>query len=168
MTDDLPFDISTCTPLERMVLQLDDRIRSLEADRPVHEMLGRYKDVSQALWECEEELQQHMVSPTDYICMYLSLFQKLPDVMRVEQGWELVRLCKNKQYARVAHYIFHSLRCHGQREIVNHWRQHAPFVKQELPPTHRGIDAVMHDLSGSLTAVSMPLNFSVGLGEEQT
>lgn len=159
----MPIDTSTCTPLETMVLQMDERIRSLEEDRPVHELLGNYQEVSRALWECVDELQLHIVSPMDYVCMYLSLFQKLPSVIRVEQGWELVNMSRRKEYARIAHYIFHCLRCHGQREVLNHWRQHAPFVKQELPPGHRAMDSASGSLH--LSTVTLPFNLP-GLSDD--
>lgn len=163
---DLP-PIEYDTPLEKLVMQQEERLLSLEADRPVHESLGNYQHVSEALWKRCDELGQYIVSPSDYVCMYLNLFQKLPQDVRIEQAWEVTQLCRNERLADVAHYIFHALRCHGQREVINHWRQHAPFTKQQMPPTFGGMSSggVGSVQLGGMYDGTITLPIPLGLGQ---
>lgn len=124
------------TFVEEALLQHEERLQQLERDKPVHEALGNYQDVSRALWNACPHLEGVMSCPEAYIGMYLNVFQRLPAQARCEQAWEVSNLAKDAHWQYLGHFIFHAMRVHNHKDALTFWKSHSPFIKKGSCPVN--------------------------------
>lgn len=159
----LPHDLNPVTEnaIEAAVIQHEHRIQDLEKDKPVHEALGNYQDVSRILIASIEHLATVMSNPEAYIAMYLNVFQRLPRQVQIDQAWQVIELHKASNWNLLGQFTFHALRCHGGKDLVTFWRSHAPFHKDASQSQLRDLcTADIGLLSLNLAAPSMTANSS--------
>lgn len=106
---------------ENMLLQHEDRLQELERLRPPHEALGNYQDVFANLYANLEDLRPHVQYVEDWVCMYLSVFQKMRAPVRMEQCWQILTLCRDQNWKMLAKFIYHACRLHN-KTLVPFWR----------------------------------------------
>ena len=138
--------MAAATAAEGMLLQHEERLQELERLRPPHEALGNYQDVFNRLYEHLDDLRPHIVSVEDYVCMYLVVFQKMMQPIRVEQCWQVMTFCNKQEWRLLCKFMYHACRLHN-RELVSFWRTNAPFPDEQIDETR----------SFSFTAESMPI-----------
>ena len=118
---------TSATASEACILQHEERLQKLEEDRPVHEALGCYQDVSRCLYKCIPDLVDHLQHAHHHVASYLNLFQKLNDKARCEQAWQVTELYRNKDWKMMASFVWQALRIWGGRDTAYYWMTGAPF-----------------------------------------
>lgn len=119
--------LGATSPVEGMVLQHEERLQELEKGKPIHESLANFQDVFKLLTQNVHHLSQHMKDAEDFVAMYLAIFEKLPKRVRVDQCWQIVSLCNERQWKMLTRTLFQSIRVMGGKELLMFWKSQAPY-----------------------------------------